>query len=81
MLLVRTRCRLLMRAGKYPVIVRKNPAIRYSWLTKFATGHIANPTVRRLQDLIMVLDWLDAQDKKPARDSLASGRNSHSPVQ
>lgn len=56
-LLETTRERLRKHEGKYAEIARlSDGAFSYSWLSKLATGAMANPTVTSLQQLIVALD-------------------------
>lgn len=55
-LLEATRTRLKKHEGKYAEIARRCEALSYSWLTKFAHGQAANPTIANLQLLQEALD-------------------------
>lgn len=62
-----TRTRLRRHEGRYAEIVRTHPTLSYSWLTKLAHGQIENPTITSLQQLIDVLDEIEA-DPRAARE-------------
>lgn len=61
-----TRSRLHVFHGQYPSISR-DAGLSYSWLTKFAQGHVRNPTMRNLETLIVALDRLEAETSTEAK--------------
>lgn len=56
---MRTRSELIAalqsRKGEWPTLARAAD-VSYSWLTKFAQGHIPNPGINTMQKVESVLD-------------------------
>lgn len=77
-----TRSRLQKHEGSYAQIARDS-GLSYSSLTKFAQGHIDNPTVDSLQQFIDALNAFEAKQGGQGADAskpsatLASATTEH----